>query len=126
MNKPYLFQSLFIVNVFICLFRLETGLCTPISHSPAVLQTSIELVINNTPGHLSFYLPATTQTDGYVSANDAVIPDYAYTMDRHEFFAIQLIRSFSSSRIAPFGIVSMLQKCSIWHQAPTDAPSYLG
>jgi hypothetical protein len=125
MNKTNFISCLFVLNVFVCLARLDSGLCVAADHSPAITKSVIELVVPENPSY-SFTIYSTPSSPSHFpefSGDGAVLSSINnYSHSDYDTFVLHLLKTsgiFSSSSLQ---VVSILQKCSIWHQSSSDLP----
>lgn len=122
MTKTYLIRSFFILNIFIGLVRLESGLCAAAPHVPVAAPAAVELVVPAVPHYaVSFYcapfFPAPLLENSCAadsSINKFILIDY-------NAFTLQLLKSNTIISSHSLQLVSTLQKCHIWHESSGDA-----
>ena len=128
MNKINFIRCLFILNVFVCLARLESGLCSTADHSPAITKAVIELVVPENPScNITIYGPVSSPAQSpEFSSNGAVLSSInKYTIIAYNAFALQVLKSSAIARNHSLQLVTILQKCSVWHQSSGDALPHL-
>jgi hypothetical protein len=124
MKIPFLIRSLFILNILICLLRLESGLCAVADHSSTATKAVIELVVPENPScSLTIYsFPSANGQSPEYSCDNAALSYNNYASVDYDAFVLQLIKSSNLIRNHSIQLVSILQKCSIWHQSSDDSP----
>jgi hypothetical protein len=125
MNKNNFIRCFFIINVVVCLLRLETGLCMAADHSPAITKSVIELVVPESPSYsfTNYSAPSFTGQSPEFSSDDAILSSInKYTFIDYNAFALRIINLSNHVRSYSFLLVSILHKFCVWHQSSSDLP----
>jgi hypothetical protein len=125
MNKSNFIRCLFILNVFICLAKLESGLCSVTDHSPAITKAVIELVVSENPSYdiTAYNTTSSPAQSPEFSSDGAVLSSInKYTLIDYNIFALRVINSSNLVCNHFFLLVSILHKSCIWHQSSSDLP----
>jgi hypothetical protein len=125
MNKTNFISCLFILNVFVCLARLDSGLCMAADHSPALTKAVIELVVSENPSYnITGYRTTSTpaQSPEFSSDGAALSSINKFSLSDYNAFVLQLLKSSNKSQTCSLRLMAMLQKCCVWHQSSSDIP----
>ncbi|HUI92481.1 MAG TPA: hypothetical protein VLX68_09570 [Chitinivibrionales bacterium] len=123
MNAAKFIRCLFILNIFIWLARLESGLCVTSDNSEIKAKSSIELVIHDHPSiNITFcntFFSPIRQPD--CSRENPCINQFVQT--EYNAFALQVLKLHSVNNGFFHPLISITQKHSIWHQSADDIHS---
>jgi hypothetical protein len=125
MTKTNFIRCLFILNAFVCLARLDSGLCSDADHSPAITRAFIELVVSENPSYniTSYRTISSPAQPPELSINDPALSSInKFTLIDYNAFALRVLNLSNNTRNHFFPLVTILQKCSAWHQSSDDLP----
>jgi hypothetical protein len=120
MNKTNFIRCLFILNVFVCLAKLESGLDVTAGHSTVTVQSAIELIVSSSPSYdITFYgAPSSPTPSSEFSGSGAALSSInKYTLIDYNAFALRVLNSSNIARNYSLQLVLIVQKCSVWHQS---------
>jgi hypothetical protein len=115
-----LLRAAFLLNIFVCIVRLDSCLAAPVGHAPLADRPFVELVVPGAPGLAAaiLYTPVTSSNDPCIEAALAVVRHIIeHLLADFDRYALRMPGLLVPAVRISARLISIIRKCSFSPQA---------